>query len=420
MITERNEFDEIRPYEAGEMKQAFEDLLNDRQFNVVMKGFAPWLPKSLRNGLLRLAFTGIKTPLDFQKRFMKPVVKWIMRRHTDGCSFDDSSLSRNEERGASKENSSDDEKSNLVPRSSFLVPRYTFVSNHRDIVLDSAFLDVLLVDAGYPTTVEIGIGDNLLIYPWIKRLVRMNKAFTVRRGLTAHEMMRSSQLMSRYIHYAVTQKKENIWIAQREGRAKDSSDQTQEAVLKMLAMGYERGTGNEERGTNADSLRELNIVPLTISYEYDPCDYLKAQEFQQKRDNPSFKKSKQDDLDNMKTGIFGYKGRVHYCCSAPANSWIDELDGLPRNEFFAELSRRMDREIHRGYQLFPCNYIAADLLDGSHQFADHYTEKDVARFESYLQGQLAKIKLPQKDEPFLRERMLTMYANPVRNKLAAQ
>ena len=419
-MTEKNEFDEIRPYEAGEMKQAFEDLLADRQFNVVMKGFAPWLPKGLRNGLLRLAFTGVKTPLDFQKRFMKPVVKWIMRRHTDGCSFDDSSLSRNEERGASKENSSDDEKSNLVPRSSFLVPRFTFVSNHRDIVLDSAFLDVLLVDAGYPTTVEIGIGDNLLIYPWIKRLVRMNKAFTVRRGLTAHEMMRSSQLMSRYIHYAVTQKKENIWIAQREGRAKDSSDQTQEAVLKMLAMGYERGPGNEDRGTNADSLRELNIVPLTISYEYDPCDYLKAQEFQQKRDNPSFKKSKQDDLDNMKTGIFGYKGRVHYCCSAPANSWIDELDGLPRNEFFAELSRRMDREIHRGYQLFPCNYIAADLLDGSHQFADHYTEKDVARFESYLQGQLAKIKLPQKDEPFLRERMLTMYANPVRNKLAAQ
>ena len=395
-----SEFDEIRPYEAGEMKQAFEDLLNDRQFNVVMKGFAPWLPKGLRNGLLRLAFTGVKTPLDFQKRFMKPVVKWIMRRHTDGCSFDDTAL-----------------KTNHI---SHLDERYTFVSNHRDIVLDSAFLDVLLVDAGYPTTVEIGIGDNLLIYPWIKRLVRMNKAFTVRRGLTAHEMMRSSQLMSRYIHYAVTEKKENIWIAQREGRAKDSSDHTQDAVLKMLAMGYERGERREERGENADALRELNIVPLTISYEYDPCDYLKAQEFQQKRDNPSFKKSKQDDLDNMKTGIFGYKGRVHYCCSAPANTWIDELAGLPRNEFFAELSRRMDREIHRGYRLFPCNYIAADLLDGGRQYAEHYTEADVARFEKYLQGQLEKIRLPQKDEPFLRERMLTMYANPVRNKLAAQ
>ena len=406
-MTERKEFDEIRPYEAGEMKQAFEDLLADRQFNVVMKGFAPWLPKGLRNGLLRLAFTGVKTPLDFQKRFMKPVVKWIMHRHTDGCSFDDTALKTNHI-------------SHLSSLISHLDERYTFVSNHRDIVLDSAFLDVLLVDAGYPTTVEIGIGDNLLIYPWIKRLVRMNKAFTVRRGLTAHEMMRSSQLMSRYIHYAVTEKKENIWIAQREGRAKDSSDHTQDAVLKMLAMGYERGERREERGENADALRELNIVPLTISYEYDPCDYLKAQEFQQKRDNPSFKKSKQDDLDNMKTGIFGYKGRVHYCCSAPANTWIDELAGLPRNEFFAELSRRMDREIHRGYRLFPCNYIAADLLDGGRQYAEHYTEADVARFEKYLQGQLAKIRLPQKDEPFLRERMLTMYANPVRNKLAAQ
>ena len=399
-MTEKNEFDEIRPYEAGEMKQAFEDLLADRQFNVVMKGFTPWLPKGLRNGLLRLAFTGVKTPLGFQKRFMKPVVKWIMRRHTDGCSFDDTAL-----------------KTNHI---SHLDERYTFVSNHRDIVLDSAFLDVLLIDAGYPTTVEIGIGDNLLIYPWIKRLVRMNKAFTVRRGLTAHEMMRSSQLMSRYIHYAVTQKKENIWIAQREGRAKDSSDHTQDAVLKMLAMGYERGTRNEERGTNADALRELNIVPLTISYEYDPCDYLKAQEFQQKRDNPSFKKSKQDDLDNMKTGIFGYKGRVHYCCSAPANTWIDELNGLPRNEFFAELSQRMDREIHRGYRLFPCNYIAADLLDGGRQYAEHYTEADVARFENYLQGQLEKIRLPQKDEPFLRERMLTMYANPLKNKMTSE
>lgn len=304
------EFDEIRPYEAGEMKQAFEDLMNDRQFSLVLKGFAPWLPQGIRTGLLRLAFMGVKTPLDFQKRFMKPVVKWIIRKHTDGCTFDDQQL--------------------LSDKSQ----RYIFLSNHRDIVLDSAFLDVMLVDHGYPTTVEIGIGDNLLIYPWIKRLVRMNKAFTVRRGLTAHEMMRSSALMSRYIHYAVTQKRENIWIAQREGRAKDSSDHTQDAVLKMLGMGGD--------GTPVDSLRELNIVPLTISYEYDPCDYLKAQEFQQKRDNPSFKKSKQDDLDNMKTGIFGYKGRVHYHCAQPV-----------------------------------------------------------------------------KDEAFLRERMLTMYANPVRNYLKA-
>jgi hypothetical protein len=356
-----------------------------------MKGFAPWLPKGLRNGLLRLAFWGVKTPLDFQKRFMKPVVKYIIRKHTDGCTFDNKALASKPEE------------------------RYTFVSNHRDIVLDSAFLDLLLVNAGYSTTVEIGIGDNLLIYPWIKRLVRLNKAFTVRRGLTAHEMMRSSQLMSRYIHFAVTQKRENIWIAQREGRAKDSSDHTQDSVLKMLAMG-----SSVEGCSPADSLRELNIVPLTISYEFDPCDYLKAQEFQQKRDNPAFKKSRQDDLDNMKTGILGYKGRVHYHCGTPINEWIDELKELPRNEFFAQLSLRIDQEIHRGYRLYPCNYIALDELKNTTTYQKHYTTEDKKRFEQYLAGQIAKIELPNKDEAYLRERLLTMYANPLRNYLLTQ
>ena len=379
-MAQLSEFDEIRPYEPEEMKQAFEDLLNDRQFNVIMKGFAPWLPKGIRNGLLRLAFTGVKTPLDFQKRFMKPIVNLIIRKHTDGCSFDDSKSGRQDSQS-----------------------RYTFVSNHRDIVLDSAFLDVKLVENGYPTTVEIGIGDNLLIYPWIKRLVRMNKAFTVRRGLSLRETLAASQLMSRYIHFAVTQKKENIWLAQREGRAKDSDDRTQEAVLKMLAMG--------------GSLRELNIVPLTISYEYDPCDYLKAQEFQQKRDNPSFKKSRQDDLDNMKTGIFGYKGRVVYRTATPINTWLDELDNLPKTEYYKVVAERMDRQIYQGYELFPCNYIALDELNGNSTHASYYTEADKQQFEKYLSGQIAKITLANKDEAFLRERILTMYANPAINKL---
>ena len=382
------EFDEIRPYDTGEVQQAFNELLADRQFSTMLRGIVPWLPKSLRNAVLKMAFIGVKSPLDFQKRFMKPIVRHIIRKHTDGCTFDD----------------------NCLPRDFSL--RYTFVSNHRDIVLDSALLDVMLVKTGYPTTVEIGIGDNLLIYPWIKRLVRMNKAFTVRRGLTPKEMLRSSQIMSRYIHYAVTQKHENIWIAQREGRAKDSDDRTQDSVLKMLAMGGE--------GKPIDSLREINIVPLTISYEFDPCDYLKAQEFQQKRDNPAFKKSRQDDLDNMKTGIFGYKGRVHYHCAAPINTWIDELGDLPKTEFFAALSKRIDRELHANYCLFPCNYIALDELEGPKKYAQHYTEADKKRFEDYLKGQLEKVKIANPDEKFLRERMLTMYANPLRNYLKAK
>ncbi|MBQ9651183.1 MAG: 1-acyl-sn-glycerol-3-phosphate acyltransferase [Prevotella sp.] len=377
------------------MQQAFEELLNDRQFGLVLKGFAPWLPKKMRNGLLRLAFRGVKTPLDFQMRFMKPVVKYVIWKHTDGTTFDDKAMS-----GHGDE-------------------RFTFVSNHRDIVLDSAFLDLLLINAGYPTTVEIGIGDNLLIYPWIRRLVRMNKAFTVRRGLSPKEMLASSQLMSRYIHHAVTEKKENIWIAQREGRAKDSDDRTQESVLKMLAMAKPTPDPSPREGRidSLESLRELNIVPLTISYEYDPCDYLKAQEFQQKRDNPAFKKSRQDDLDNMRTGIFGYKGRVHYHCGTPVNEWVDELKDLPKKEFYAELAQRMDREIHAGYRLYPGNYVALDELRGTTEYSSHYTEKDKAKFDEYIEHQIRKVHLHNRDEAFLRERMLTMYANPAANKL---
>ena len=385
------DFDEIRPYEPEEMKQAFEELINDRQLSLMLRGYAPWLPVWLRNGLLRLAFKGVNTPLDFQKRFMKPIVQYIIRKHTNGCTFDGSSLKTDDATDS--------------PASA----RYTFLSNHRDIVLDSAFLDVMLIKHRHPTTVEIGIGDNLLIYPWIKRLVRMNKAFTVKRGLTAHEMMRSSQLMSRYIHYAVTHKHENIWIAQREGRAKDSSDHTQDSVLKMLAMGGE--------GSPAESLREINIVPLTISYEFDPCDFLKAKEFQQKRDNPNYKKRDKDDLENMRTGIFGFKGRVHYHCGTPVNQWIDELAHLPRTEFFTALSQRIDREIYAGYCIYPCNYIALDELEGNTTYADRYTDRDKALFDDYVKGQIAKIDLPDKDEAFLRERILTMYANPLRNHL---
>ncbi|MBR6494125.1 MAG: acyltransferase, partial [Prevotella sp.] len=161
----------------------------------------------------------------------------------------------------------------------------------------------------------------------------------------------------------------------------------------------------------------LNIVPLSITYEFDPCDYLKAQEMQQKRDNPNFKKSRQDDLDNMKTGIFGYKGRVHYHCAAPINTWMDELADLPRNEFYTALAQRIDTELHKNYEIFPSNYIALDTLNGDNAHADHYDDKEKQRFDDYLARQIAKITLPNKDEAFLRERILTMYANPLYNYL---
>lgn len=381
-----HEFDEIRPYEEGEMKQALNDLLADRHFNKMMQGMAPWLPKGIRNGFFKLMFIGVKTPLDFQLRFMKHVVRYVLRKYAHGYSFDHKSISN---------------KGN-----------YLFISNHRDIVLDSAILDLMLHEAHFPTTCEIALGDNLLIYPWIKILVRMNKAFIVRRSLKAKEMLESSVLMSRYMHYAIAEKKENIWIAQREGRAKDSSDHTQDSVLKMLALGGE--------GTIVEKLKALNIVPLTISYEYDPCDYLKAQEFQLKRDDPSWKKSKQDDLDNMRIGIFGFKGHVHYHTSTPVNTWIDELKDLPKTEVYKEIAQRLDKAIHAGYKLYPGNYIAYDELNGTSTFSQHYGEREKNVFDKYVSQQIAKIDIPNKDEAFLRERILTMYTNPVVNKLQTE
>ena len=285
------------------------------------------------------------------------------------------------------------------------------ISNHRDIVLDPGFISVGLLQNGFPTTVEIAIGDNLLIYPWIKKLVRVNKSFIVQRALSMRQMLESSARMSRYIHFAITQKHENVWIAQREGRAKDSNDHTQESVLKMLAIGGE--------GNVIDRLQELNIVPMSLSYEYDPCDFLKAEEMQSKRDIEGFKKSQEDDLNNMRTGIFGYKGRVHFQAAPCINETLETMRDLPKTEVFRKVAELIDREIHRNYRLYPGNYVACDLLEGKNRFAGKYTPEEKAKFEAYLQNKLDMIKLDNKDEAFLRERMLTMYANPLLNHLKA-
>ena len=390
------EFDAIRPYNDDEVKEAISNLLNDRQFSHILKAFVPILPLGISRGALKLATMGVNSTLDFQLRFMKPIVKYVLRKCSTGHSFTHKGIEPGTE-------------------------RYTFMSNHRDIVLDSAILDVMLHDNGFPTTCEIAIGDNLLIYPWIRTLVRLNKAFIVRRNISRRELYESSLLMSRYMHHAINVKHENIWIAQREGRAKDSSDQTQISLLKMLTLsGTEGAEKTEDTKPLLESIRQLNIVPLSISYEYDPCDYLKAQEFQQKRDDAGWKKSKQDDLMNMKTGIFGKKGHVHYQTGRPVNTWIDELKGLPEKDFYTELAQRIDREIHRNYRLFPGNYVATDQLSGKPTHATHYTHKELVAFEQYIASRIALITLPNKDEAFLRERLLTMYANPVINYEAAR
>ena len=374
-------YDDIRPFDPEELPAAFERLLSDAQFQQVLGYLYPGVPLET----VKTKMMACKTNLEFQLAFCYGFLKDLMAKASKGFDMNVEAVD--------------------------VTKRYTFVSNHRDIVLDSALLDVLLYDAGFNTTCEIAIGDNLLSLPWVKDLVRLNKSFIVQRSLSPREFLMASKKMAEYMHYVVGEKNDNIWIAQREGRAKDSNDRTQPSILKMMAMGGE--------GSPVDRLRQLHIVPLAISYEYDPCDFMKAAEFQLRRDVPGWKKTALDDVNSMRTGIMGYKGEVHYHCAPCIDGFLDNLSpDIPKTKVFDAIAEHIDKEIFRNSRLYPSNYIALDMLEGNEAHAGRYTADDKAAFEKYLQGQIARIDIPNKDEAFLRERMLTMYANPARNSLA--
>ena len=372
-------FDAIRPFEPEELPEVFERLLGNAQFAQVVA----YVFKDVPFDMLAQKMRACKTNLEFQVAFCYPFIKGLLQKASLGCDMNVDAI--------------DMEK------------RYTFVSNHRDIVLDSALLDVLLVDAGCKTTCEIAIGDNLLSLPWVKDLVRINKSFIVERSVSLRQMLLSSKRLSDYMHLVIAQKHDNVWIAQREGRAKDSNDRTQESIIKMMVMGGE--------GSLVERLKGLHIVPLAISYEYDPCDFLKAQEFQLKRDIADWKKGPMDDVVSMQTGIMGYKGHIHYDAAPCIDSWLDTLDpDMPKADFFKAVATHIDEEVFRRYRLYPSNYVALDELEGTTAHADRYTAEQKAQFDGYIAQQMAKIQLPNKDEAFLRERLLTMYANPARNQ----
>ena len=376
------EFDDIRPYNDDELPQAVEELIADPAFRAAAGTVLPNIPFEVLASQMR----SCKTTNQFQRILCYEALTTLADKTTGGITLDMSALPD--------------------PTQAF-----TYMSNHRDITLDSGFLSLALMRVNLEA-VEIAIGDNLLIYPWIKKFVRINKSFIVQRALTMRQMLESSERMSRYMHYAIMQKKQSIWIAQREGRAKDSDDRTQESVLKMIAMGGE--------GCLLESLKEMNIVPLTISYEYDPCDYLKAQEFQMKRDDPEFKKTTADDLKSMEIGIRDYKGRLHFHMAPCINDLLETLNhDMPKTEIYATIAKEIDRRIHANYRLYPCNYIAYDLQEGENRFDSHYSSDEKTKFEEYIAGQMDKIDLPNKDVAFLYEKMLAMYANPLINHLTA-
>ena len=376
------EYDEIRPYLPEELPQVFEELIADPEFQAAIGYAFQGMPFEQIAAAMRAS----KDNLEFQKNIVYPFVKGVVQKLSSGLTV---SYDNKESMAAS-----------------------LCMSNHRDIIMDSAFLCILFVET-VGNTVEIAIGDNLLIRPWIKKLVRVNRSFIVQRSASIREMLASSKRLSSYIHHTITERKQPIWIAQREGRAKDSNDRTQEGLIKMLSM--------YSGGDIIDALKVLNIAPTTISYEYDPCDYLKAKEFQQKRDNPEHKKSPMDDLINMKAGMFGYKGGIHYHVAACINDEIDAIDrSLGKNEKTAAVARIIDKHIHKNYKFWAINYYFYELLTGDARFADKYTAEEKARLDAYLQGQIEKVDLPNRDDDFCRTKILEMYANPVINYLKAE
>jgi 1-acyl-sn-glycerol-3-phosphate acyltransferase len=371
------DFESIRPYQDHEIQQVFERLKNETSFLNLIGFLYPELSsQSFINNMMK-----IKSIRQFQQEVISPYVKEIIRNTTKGVTSE----------GLDK----------LDPKESYL-----YISNHRDIVLDPAILNVIMFEHGFDTT-EIAIGDNLLIYPWITDLVKLNRTFIVKRNLPVRQMLESSTLLSQYIRHTVTRIGHSIWIAQREGRSKDGNDRTQLSLLKMLNI-----SGKDE--SIAENFKELKIVPVSISYEYDPCDYLKAMEFQHKRDNPDYVKTQDDDLRHMGTGLRGRKGRVHMAFGHPIGKEFDVLKDIRnKNEKFEFLAGLIDKHVHENYRLWPGNWVAWDLLNETQEYSKQYTKEEKNVFVNYIEEHLDRI---EGDRDFLRKTLFEMYANPVLNK----
>jgi len=281
---------------------------------------------------------------------------------------------------------------------------YLFISNHRDIILDSAILNYLIVLEGMNTT-EIAIGNNLLIEDWIEYAVKLNRAFVVRRNLPVREMLVASKKLSEYIRRNITKRNNSVWIAQREGRTKDGNDKTQVALLKMLNF------SNINEFTQG--FKELQIVPISISYEIEPCGISKVEELY-KRQTEGFEKTQEDDLKSMGHGLVNPKGRVHFAFGKPLTDQIDLFaKELTIGEQIEKLADHIDEQIYRNFKLWPNNYIAEDLLNNSSNNSDHYTEDQYIKFCAMLDEAVTAIS---GDAATICSMFLQMYVNPLLNQ----
>ena len=372
------EFSDIAPFSDEETAAALTRLSNHPNTKWVSKFIFPDKPEGFLGEVLR----SIHTVDEFQQVVMSKAINWVVDTSMKEFTYDGFEKLQN------------------------LDHKYVAMSNHRDIILDPALTQIVLQRYHLPET-QICVGDNLLKVKSVELLIRSNRMIKVIRGISARELYLSSQLLSRYIRETVTSGTASVWIAQRQGRTKDGIDTTEQGLLKMLDMS---GTGDF-----VQNFMELHIVPISISYEYEPCDILKARELLISR-TQKYVKGETEDLESIMMGIKQYKGNVHLRIDDPlTEEEIRAAACCDKNDRYQLIRRAVNRRIISGYKLWKTNYMAYDLVNGGKKYADQYTGEDLETFKSYIAQRLLMVE-PSLDKHELRDIFLHIYSNPVLSK----
>ncbi|MBP5556480.1 MAG: acyltransferase [Bacteroidales bacterium] len=367
-------FDEIRPYTDAEIPAAAQRVADSPYLPAIVNYLFP----GREVGEFQQIFRNLHSIHDFQDIVMYPAIRSIIEKTSSGFSTSGfESLHDNRKR--------------------------MFISNHRDILLDAAILQTLLVDHGLDTS-EITFGSNLMNGELVVDIGKMNKMFRIMRGGHIRDFYQNSMHVSSYMRYAIVGKQQSVWIAQRNGRTKDGDDRTDMAVLKMFALSSDKDF--------VDNLSELNITPMVVSYEYEPCDFMKTQEIFISR-YQKYEKEPGEDLNSILHGIKQFKGHIHFAI-APAIT-VEDLnfcDRFERNKKFQHLAGIIDKRVYLNYKLWPTNYIAYELLNQTYKYKDQYTQEEMDHFVEYMEQGLSSLV---GDPSELREIFLGIYANPVVN-----
>lgn len=379
MEQEVYDFEQIRPYNDEEVRDAINSLIADPELEPFFRNLFPIFDFHKFKRQLK----HVKSVYDFQSIFAYSAMKFVIEK-----SIDRFSVSGVDELDTKK--------------------AYLFITNHRDIVLDSSLMNFALFEKGH-NTAQTAIGDNLFISPMITHLLKLNKSFTVKRNIQQRAFYDYSKSLSAYISHTIKDRNQSIWIAQREGRAKDGNDKTQYSLLKMLMMNLEK--------SEKESFFDLNILPVAISYEYDPCDVLKAIELYMNEHEMNFEKTRDKDMRSMVQGLMGDKGNVHVAFGSPLG--VDDNGGedeLLYNDWVKNVADKIDLQIYTNYRLWNSNYIAFDILYKTKRNSDKYSDTEKKEFLRYL-NKRAEMAPEDFDKAEIVTILLTMYSNPVKNHL---